>query len=295
MRSISGTTSTSSISSTMSSQYINQSQTIPLLSGSSSGVPSQRLDWESLRKQARQLENEIDSKLVAFSKLCSNYTTSMLTSRPTSSSVGQQQQQNGASSGANSSSSDLMFMTLSNELEEAIKKLTNINTKMGESLNMAENASINSNATIHTLQRHRDILRDYSIEYEKTKRNIIQFKEREKLLSSSNTQRSSLSSESNLNNRMKDSTSLYMKEHDHLKSSHLLIDQQIELAELSKEKLQSQNQAIRFFHQKLNTIAHKFPMINNLMQKVKFKKRKDSLILATVIAICIIILLLYLF
>lgn len=75
----------------------------------------------------------------------------MLTSRPTSSS-GQQQQQNGASSGANSSSSDLMFMTLSNELEEAIKKLTNINTKMGESLNMAENASINSNATIHTLQ-----------------------------------------------------------------------------------------------------------------------------------------------
>jgi len=188
-----------------------------------------------------------------------------------------------------------MFMTLSNELEEAIKKLTNINTKMGESLNMAENASINSNATIHTLQRHRDILRDYSIEYEKTKRNIIQFKEREKLLSSSNTQRSSLSSESNLNNRMKDSTSLYMKEHDHLKSSHLLIDQQIELAELSKEKLQSQNQAIRFFHQKLNTIAHKFPMINNLMQKVKFKKRKDSLILATVIAICIIILLLYLF
>lgn len=106
---------------------------------------------KGLRKQARQLENEIDSKLVAFSKLCSNYTTSMLTSRPTSSS-GQQQQQNGASSGANSSSSDLMFMTLSNELEEAIKKLTNINTKMGESLNMAENASINSNATIHTLQ-----------------------------------------------------------------------------------------------------------------------------------------------
>lgn len=79
------------------------------------------------------------------------------------------------------------------------------------------------------LKRHRDILRDYSIEYEKTKRNIIQFKEREKLLSNNSPRTGSSSNESNLNNRMNNnSTSLYMKEHDHLKSSHLLIDQQLE-------------------------------------------------------------------
>ena len=30
-------------------------------------------DWEDLRKQARQHENEIDAKLMSFSKLCSNY------------------------------------------------------------------------------------------------------------------------------------------------------------------------------------------------------------------------------
>lgn len=148
----------------------------------------------------------------------------MMTSSPyrsSSGTTGSSQTANGASAAA--STSDLMFMTLSNELEEALKKLTNINTKMSESL--ATESGVNSNATIHTLQRHRDILRDYSVEYEKTKRNIVQFKEREKLFASN--QRSSLSGENNLNNRG-GQTSLYMKEHDHLKNSHMLIDQQIE-------------------------------------------------------------------
>ena len=79
-------------------------------------------------------------------------------------------------------------------------------------------------------KRHRDILRDYSQEFEKTKRNIISFKEREKLLTNSSYRLN----ESNLNNRRSESitnsnsTSLYMKEFDHLKNSHSLIDQQLE-------------------------------------------------------------------
>ena len=32
-------------------------------------------NWEGLRKQARALENEIDMKLVSFSKLGTNYTS----------------------------------------------------------------------------------------------------------------------------------------------------------------------------------------------------------------------------
>ena len=41
-------------------------------------------------------------------------------------------------------------MTLSNEIEEALKKLTALNGKMSDSLN-SENV-INSSSTIHTLQ-----------------------------------------------------------------------------------------------------------------------------------------------
>ena len=73
-------------------------------------------------------------------------------------------------------------------------------------------------------------MRDYSQEYEKTKRNIQSYKDREKLLSSSSNR---LSNETNnLNNRGNSnpsgSTSFYMKEYDHLKNSHNLVDQQLE-------------------------------------------------------------------
>jgi hypothetical protein len=92
---------------------------------------------EALRKQARLLENEIDSKLVAYSKLCSNYTSTALSS-------------SSASAQQSNTSSDLLFASLSNELEEALKKLTTVNSRMSEALN--SETSVNSSATVHTMQ-----------------------------------------------------------------------------------------------------------------------------------------------
>jgi hypothetical protein len=168
MRSISNSTSTKLIPSnnSMSANLLNNYQT------SAFNNQSTINDWEcnrllliflfnlkslffiihffvliALRKQARQLENEIDSKLVSFSKLCSNFTAS---SYATSNSLSRASSVAGSPNGPNSSSSDLIFMTLSNEIEEALKKLTALNGKMSDSLN-SENV-INSSSTIHTLQ-----------------------------------------------------------------------------------------------------------------------------------------------
>jgi hypothetical protein len=98
---------------------------------------------QALRKQARQLENEIDSKLVSYSKLCSNYTSTALLANTASSA-------SSVSPSASNTSSDLLFATLSNELEEALKKLTTVNSRMTEALN--SETGVNSNATVHTLQ-----------------------------------------------------------------------------------------------------------------------------------------------
>ena len=119
----------------------------------------------------------------------------------------------------NNNSSDTMFETLSIEIEQLLKKLTMVNNKMSDSIGVTE-ITDTSNANVHTLQRHREILRDYTHEYDKTKRNIVSFKEREKLLSSSS--KNDGSNSKGLNNRRNDgnnnnSTSLYLKEYDHLK------------------------------------------------------------------------------
>lgn len=46
------------------------------------------------------------------------------------------------------------------------------------------NTNSQSAALLHTLQRHRDILQDYSSEFYKTRNNIMAYKEREDLLGS---------------------------------------------------------------------------------------------------------------
>ena len=87
--------------------------------------------------------------MVGFSKLCSNFAVSSY-SPPTS--PNKINNNSSSSTGSvSSSSSDLIFVTLSNEIEEALKKLTVINGKMNEIVNK-ENNSLNSSATVHTLQ-----------------------------------------------------------------------------------------------------------------------------------------------
>ena len=56
-------------------------------------------------------------------------------------------------------------------------QLTKVNDRMSEFTLNAQNATL-----LHMVQRHRDILQDYSHEFQKTKNNILAVKEREELL-----------------------------------------------------------------------------------------------------------------
>ena len=46
---------------------------------------------------------------------------------------------------------------------------------------------------------------------------------------------------------------------------------------------------------KLNDIANRFPLINNLVQKINLKKRKDYVILGAVIGLCLLFMLWWVF
>lgn len=142
-------------------------------------------NWEGLRKQARALENEIDMKLVSFSKLGTNYT-----SRSTNTDSDKQPLLGGAESGLES---------LERDLESLLSQLSAINDEMAGYAAGAGDAR--SAAIHHTLQRHSEILQvslltdqsqsqsvpsvqDYKQEFSKTSNNIASMLEREELLSS---------------------------------------------------------------------------------------------------------------
>ncbi|KAG5269178.1 hypothetical protein AALO_G00199150 [Alosa alosa] len=247
--------------------------------------------WEDLRKQARQLENELDLKLVSFSKLCTSYSSSRDGRRGDSSDT---------TPLLNNSTQDRMFEAMSVEIEQLLAKLTGVNDKMAEYSSTPGVTSHNA-ALMHTLQRHRDILQDYTHEYHKTKSNFLAIREREDLLGSvrkdidvkmSTKISQTYKSGSGVNNRR---TELFLKEHEHLRNSDRLIEDTISIAMATKENMTSQRGFLKSIQSRVNTLANRFPAINSLIQRINLRKRRDSLILGGVIGVCTILLLLYAF
>lgn len=233
--------------------------------------------WEDLRRQARQLENEIDLKLVSFSKLGTNYSS-------------HRDYENDSVPLLNKASSEHMFDTMAMEISQLLAKLTEVNDRMVE-YTQSISVSSPSAALLHTLQRHRDILQDYSHEFQKTTANITAMREREDLLGSVRRDINAYKNSSGLNRR----SDLYLKENEHIRNSERLVDDQISIAIATKENLQSQSKFLSTINHKVNSLANRFPVINSLVQRINIRKRRDSIILGVVIAVCIILLLLYAF
>ena len=245
-------------------------------SASSSRMPAPPTDWDDLRQQARQLENEIDAKLMSFSKLCSNHLARDQSSRYLALDF--------SSTGISAS-----FEAMSNDIEKLLERLSDINRRMTEAIPVL--LGPNAAAATHTLQRHCEISQDYRREFERTKANMRNFQTREDLLM--RTPANNHEPVSNgLNSRRQDH---YARETDHLTHSHKLVDRALDAMTTIKDDLNKQR---RYFHQishKVNALSNRFPLMNSIMQKVKIKKRKDSLVLGFVIALCLILLLLYTF
>ncbi|XP_032902208.1 Golgi SNAP receptor complex member 1 isoform X2 [Amblyraja radiata] len=255
--------------------------------------------WEDLRKQARQLENELDLKLVSFSKLCTSYSgTAIRDGRRDSFKIDKRSfdprwtlTSSDTTPLLNGSSQDRMFDTMAVEIEQLLAKLTGVNDKMAEYTSTPGVTSLNA-ALMHTLQRHRDILQDYTHEFNKTKANFIAIREREDLLGSVRKDIESYKSGSGVNNRR---TELFLKEHDHLRNSDRLIEDTISIAMATKENVTSQRGVLKTIQSKVNSLANRFPAINSLVQRLNLRKRRDTLILGGVIGVCTILLLLYAF
>eukprot|EP00794_Sanderia_malayensis_P014410 gene14410-15911_t len=176
--------------------------------------------WEDLKKEARQLENEVEMKLVSFSKLGTGQLRDF----------GREGTDREPLLGSNGNH---MFETMALEIEKLLSKLTEICDLMGDSFSQLGFGEPTA-SQLHTMQRHRDILQDYLHEFTKTKASIKANKDREDLLGS--IKRDSNSYKSGLNRR----SDLYLKENEHLRNSERLADEAIGIALATKENLNSQ-------------------------------------------------------
>lgn len=128
-----------------------------------------------MRREARLIENEIDSKLLLLSK-CNvgddNDEDDDVSSSKSNDKVPLLQADSQAG----------LFGRLSREIESLLSRLTDVNNRM---VSVAER--IRSSSATYTLQRHRDILNDYTKEFRKTKNSAEVNQDREKLFQTSST------------------------------------------------------------------------------------------------------------
>ena len=175
-----GTTSSSSTSPPNNSSSSNHNYRLSsAMSGGGGGKA--RGSWEDLRKevrvpglglfrnsgltsrslcsfQARQLENQIDMKLVSFSKIGSSMGSSGGSSTSASAASSSDKQPLLSADAVNPSE---QFASMTAEIDSFLNRLSHINEGMTEyAAGQPQSAAIH-----HTLQRHRDILQDYRYPY----------------------------------------------------------------------------------------------------------------------------------
>ena len=96
-----------------------------------------------------------------------------------------------------------------------------------------------------------------------------------------------------LSSSMNASTLQYLKENEHARTADRLVEDQIRIAISSKEHLAAQRARLRQASARIYQTLERFPLVNQLVQRINWRKRRDAIILALLVACCILFLILY--
>lgn len=221
--------------------------------------------WEDVRKEARKLEGELDVKLAAYAKLCSGFEANYRHRSADVSSLG----------------ADQLAQSKAAELEDLLQRLSDLNDEMG-----GLTGGITDSRS-HTLARHRDILQDFTQEFRRLNSTLGAARDRVQLLASS-------SDSPHIGVTMAaSSTGALLRERATIQSSTSAIDDVISQAQSVSTSLLDQRKLFDSVTDKLLQVGSRFPVVNSLLNAIRRKKSKDTLVLGGVIAACVLFTLLY--
>ncbi|KAF9135839.1 hypothetical protein BGW39_011428 [Mortierella sp. 14UC] len=225
--------------------------------------------WDTLRKEVRQIETEIESKLTALSKLAVR--NSSAPAPPPAA---------GGASGAGAAANG---EELEANIEELLEKLSRTVDAMSGHIDSQTQTNGQSPLSMnHLLQKHRDILHDYTKEYRKTRQNVRAARDHAQLLTSVRDDISSFK-----NGGMSASDYL-LNERSRIDGSHSLADSALEQAYATRDDLDRQRSTLLSVNQRINNVATQLPSVGQLIGKIQSRKNRDNVILSCVIGSCVV-------
>ena len=200
------------------------------------------------RTRARRLESELDSKLVQLSRL----------------------------DDASQALTDARNQTLMQEIERLLADLAETNDAMSREAADAPGGA----ATMHKLQRHREILHDLQSEFAKSKANLHAANERSQLLSSV---REDIREHRCAASRASDAL---LRERNAINASGRAADEILGQAAATRDQLAQQRGGFGSMSGKLKQLSSLAPQIGSLLGAISRRQKRDKIIIACVIGVC---------
>lgn len=172
-------------------------------------------------------------------------------------------------------------------MERLLSQLTATNEAMGRAI--GESAGTRA----HTLARHRDILRDYSQEFRRQSSVAGAARDRADLLGGAGMGGGTIALSMGPGGVGSSSAGLLLRERGTIATSHSALDEVMGTAHGVSSSLGQQRELFEGTGNKLAAVGAAFPVVNTLLNAIRRKKNKDNLILGTVIAVCLLFILIY--
>ncbi|KAI9224899.1 hypothetical protein BC828DRAFT_372328 [Blastocladiella britannica] len=219
-------------------------------------------DWDSLRRLAKQTEADCEARLSAFARAAS----AAATNQPAST----------------TGSAPTSLTATESQLNDLLRRMGQIVEQMALVMTPASPPS-------HSLlvQRQRDTLQEHTREFRRIKANLTAAREHSELLSS-------VRSDINAHRHAQSSGADYfLSERSQLDSTHIMMDDVLEQAHATRSNLDAQHQSLLGAHRRIGGVNQMFPQLNSLMARIRVRRRRDTIILSVVTAVCIFALFLF--
>lgn len=209
--------------------------------------------WAQLRQQIRTLESQSETHFHTLSQYASS---PALTEKPSPEEA-----------------------SVESDLLDVFEKRENLIGQLSRLLD-SESALQTSSLKQSNLTRHRDLLADHRSELRRLKSQITEQRSRQHLLSNvRNDIASSRTAE-------EEEAEYMLQERNRLDNSHSVIDGIISQAYQINENFGIQRETLASVNRRITLAAAQLPGVNELMNRIGSKKRRDGIILACFIAFC---------
>ncbi|KAG0642173.1 snare region anchored in the vesicle membrane C-terminus-domain-containing protein [Tuber brumale] len=217
--------------------------------------------WAQLRQQARSLESQTDNLFHTYSSFVSN-------------------------PAAKPSEAELRTES---QLQEILQKRETVVSSLSRLLD-SETALTSSATKLQNLSLHRSTLTDHRREFIRLKGTISESRSRTHLLSSVRDDINAFRSASRIEEGRSEADYM-LDERDRIDNSHNIADSVLSQAYAIQSDFTDQRQLLGSINRRIVHSASQIPGINTIIAKINTRKKRDSIILAGLIAACFLMVL----